>query len=54
MDFVTVFPRTLRQHDSLMVVVDRLSKVAHFIAVRSTKSTSEVAQIFIKEIMRLH
>jgi len=37
-----------------MVVVDRLSKVYHFIVVKYTNSASEVAQIFIKEIVRLH
>jgi transposase InsO family protein len=44
----------LRQHDSIMVVVDRLTKVAHFIPVKSTYSASEVAQVFIREIVRLH
>ncbi len=43
MDFITGFPRTMRQHDSIMVVVDRLTKVAHFIPVKSTFSTSNVA-----------
>ena len=43
MDFITGFPRTSRQHDSIMVVVDRLTKVAHFIPVRTTYSTSDVA-----------
>jgi len=37
-----------------MVVVDKLRKVAHFIMVKSTNSTSEAAQIFIREIVRLH
>jgi len=37
-----------------MVVVDRLSKVAHFIAVKYTNSVSEGAQIFFKVIVRLH
>ena len=46
--------RTSRQHDSIMVVVDRLAKVAHFILVKSTNSASEVAQVFIREIVRLH
>jgi len=36
MDFITCFPRTSKQHDFIMVVVDRLSKVAHFIALKST------------------
>jgi len=37
-----------------MVMVDRLRKVAHFISVRTTYSTNEVAQVFIREIVRLH
>jgi len=37
-----------------MVVVDMLIKVAHFIVVRSTYSTSEVAQVLTREIVRLH
>jgi len=48
------FPRTLRHHDSIVVMVGKLSKGAHFIALKSTTSASEVAQIFIKEILRLH
>ena len=54
MDFLTILLRTSRKHDSIMVVVDRLSKVAHLIAMKSTNSASEVAQIFIREIVRLH
>jgi len=48
------FTRTSRQHDSIMVVVDRLTKVAHFILVKSTYSTSDVAQVFIRDIVRLN
>lgn len=54
MDFIIRFPRKLRQNDSTMVVVDKLSKVALFIEVKYTNSTSEVAKISIREIMRLH
>jgi len=54
MDFITGFPRTSRKHYSIMVVVDTMSKVAHFIIVNFTNSVSEVAKIFIREIMRLH
>jgi len=43
MEFITGLPRRLRQHDSIMVVVDRVKKVAHFIPVKSTFSTSDVA-----------
>ena len=54
MDFIIGLSRTSKQHDSIMVVVDRLSVVAHFIAVKSTNSASEVAQIFIRNTMRFH
>lgn len=37
-----------------MVVVDKLRRDAHFMVVKSTHSTSDVAQVFIKEIVRLH
>ena len=43
MDFIIGFPRTSKQHDSIMVVVDRLSKVDDFIVVKYTNSASEVA-----------
>jgi len=52
MDIITGLLRTSRKHDSIMV--NRMSKVAHFITVKSTSLASEVAQIFIREIVRLH
>jgi len=42
MDFITGFSRTSRQHHSIMVVVDRLTKVVHFILVKSTYLASDV------------
>jgi len=54
MYFITGFPRTVRHHDSIMVMIDMLSKVAHFIVAKTTYSTSEVAKVFIREIVRLH
>jgi len=42
MDFIIGLPRTVKQHDSIMVVVDKLRKVAHFILVKTTYSSSEV------------
>lgn len=54
MDFITSLPRRSRQHDSIMVLVDKLTKVAHFIPVKSTNSTSELVQVFIREIVRFH
>ena len=54
MDFITRFPNTVRQHDSIMVIVDRLTKVAHFILVKSTFSARDVAQEIIRDVVRLH
>jgi len=43
MDLIIGFPRTVRQHESIMVIVDRLTKVSHFILVKFTFSSSDVA-----------
>ena len=45
---------TWRQHDSIMVVVDKLMKETHFILVKSTYKTDAIAKIFMKDIFRLH
>ena len=54
MDFITKMPRTNKQHDSIMVVVDKLTKVAHFIPVKITHKETNIANIYLKEIARLH
>ena len=54
MEFIIGLSKIVRQHDSIMVVVDRLSKVAHFILVKTTYLASEVVQVFIREIVRIH
>ena len=54
MDFITRLPMTWRKHDSIMVVVDKLIKVAHFIPINSTHKTNDMAEIFMKEIFKLH
>jgi len=54
MDFIIGFPTTVRQHDSIMVIVDRLTKVSHFIPMKSTFLTSDVAHVFIRDVVRLH
>ena len=54
MDFIKVFPITWRQHDSIMVVVDNLKKALHFMPVKSTHNTNDIAKIFMKAIFRLH
>ena len=54
MDFVTHLPRTVRGHDAIWVVVDRLTKSAHFLAVNLRMSMAKLAQLYSKEIVRLH
>jgi len=54
MDFVVGLPITAQRHDCIMVVVDKLTKSAHFIPVKSTFNAPAIAQVFLKEIVRLH
>ena len=54
MDFVVGLPVTGRKHDSFWVVVDRLTKSAHFLLVRTDYSLDKLAELYIKEIVQLH
>ena len=54
MDFMTRLPRTPKNHESVWVVVDRLTKSAHFILVRVTHSMDQLAELYVKEIVRLY
>jgi transposase InsO family protein len=54
MDFITGLPRTKSGNDSVWVVVDRLTKVAHFIPVRTTYGGDKLAKLYIDRIVKLH
>jgi hypothetical protein len=52
-DFITKLPRTSRKHDSIMVVVDKLTKVSHFIPVKLTHKETNIYDIYIREIAKI-
>jgi hypothetical protein len=54
MDFITGLPKSTKQNDVIMVVVEKLSKAAHFVPIKSTCKTIYISNIFMKEIFRLH
>ena len=54
MDFVTHLPQTQQRHDAVWVIVDRLMKSAHFLAVRMTFALERFCRLYIHEIVRLH
>ena len=54
MGFIVGLPRTPKGHDSIWVIVDRLTKVAHFIAVRIDYRVDKLVDLYIEHILRLH
>jgi transposase InsO family protein len=54
MDFITGLPWSNRGHDSIWVIVDRLTKVAHFISVKTNFNGRHLAEIYISRIVSLH
>ncbi|GJU56772.1 reverse transcriptase domain-containing protein [Tanacetum coccineum] len=54
MDFINKLPRTSSGHDAIWVIVDRLTKSAHFLAVREDYKTEKLARLYINEIVARH
>jgi len=54
MDFLVGLPLTSQRHNAILVIVDKLTKSAHFIPVRDTYDVTDVARVFVNEVIRLH
>ena len=54
MDFVIGLPKTMGKYNSILVIVDRLTKSAHFIPVKVTYNAEKLAKLYISKIVRLH
>jgi hypothetical protein len=54
MDFIVGLPRTHSGYDSIWIIVDRLTKVAHFIPIKMTYSKPQLAGLYMSRIVYLH
>jgi hypothetical protein len=54
MDFIVGLPRTQSGYDFIWVIVDRLTKVTHFIPVKITYSGSQLVELYMSRIVCLH
>ncbi|WMV32639.1 hypothetical protein MTR67_026024 [Solanum verrucosum] len=54
MDFITGLARYRTQHDSIWVIVDRMTKSSHFLPVKTTYSAQDYVRLYIQEIVRIH
>jgi transposase InsO family protein len=53
-DFIVGLPRTQSGYDSIWIIMDRLTKVAHFIPVKTTYSGTQLAELYMSRIVCLH
>ena len=54
MDFTTKLPKTAGGHDTIWVIVDRLTKSAHFLPIKVTQKMENITKTYIKKIIQFH
>ena len=54
MDFVVGLPKSKRNYDSIWVIVDRMTKSAHFWPTKTSYSAEDYANLYIREMVKLH
>ena len=54
MDFLGLLPQSISSHDMILIIIDRLTKMAIFIATYSTASSKDTAELFLREVFRYH
>jgi hypothetical protein len=54
MDFIVGLPNTSQKHDSIWVIIDRLTKIAHFLPVQTTYTAKKYAEVYLDQIIHLH
>ena len=54
MDFIIGLTRSQRQHDSIWLIVDGMTKSTHFLPVKTTYSAEDYAKLYLQEVVRLH
>ena len=54
MDFIDGLPRTRQGFDSIWVIIHKLTKSAHFIPVKSSRTAAKLAELYVREVVRFH
>ena len=54
MDFVSGLPKTVKEHNLIWVIVDKMTKSAHFLPIKITYTVDKLVEVYIQEIVRLH